>query len=91
MEKYTVQVEPGRAGSKNGELSVGPVYRNALAKDGFPPLDPNITTSWEIFRYLLLLGSLITCQFHDKFLVCVTLSRDFKICLKCLILCVGVS
>ncbi|ONK63175.1 uncharacterized protein A4U43_C07F12180 [Asparagus officinalis] len=49
MDKYTVQVESGRAGSKNGEPNVGPVYRNALARDGFPPPDPNMTTSWQVF------------------------------------------
>lgn len=49
MTNYTVQVESGRAG-KGGEPSVGPVYRNALAKDGFPPIDPNMTTSWDVFR-----------------------------------------
>ncbi|XP_020102295.1 long chain acyl-CoA synthetase 1-like [Ananas comosus] len=45
---YTVQVESGRAG-KDGRPSVGPVYRSALAKDGFPPPDPRMSTSWDIF------------------------------------------
>jgi len=82
MEKYTVQVESGRAGSKNGELSVGPVYRNALAKDGFPPLDPAVTTSWEIFRYLAHLVAWLLEIFILKILVCMILSRGFMICLK---------
>lgn len=46
--KFSTQVESGRAG-KNGQPSVGPVYRNALAKDGFPTIDPNMTTSWDVF------------------------------------------
>ncbi|KAJ1692049.1 hypothetical protein LUZ63_008747 [Rhynchospora breviuscula] len=51
MEKkiYTVQVEEGRPG-KDGNPSVGPVYRNALAKDGFPPLETDMRTSWDVFR-----------------------------------------
>ncbi|KAF3340507.1 long chain acyl-CoA synthetase 1 isoform X2 [Carex littledalei] len=50
MEKlYTVEVEEGIPG-KDGNPSVGPVYRNALAKDGFPPLEPDMTTSWDVFR-----------------------------------------
>lgn len=53
MEKvYTVVVEEGKPG-KDGNPSVGPVYRNALAKDGFPPLEPDMTTSWDCFRYCL--------------------------------------
>jgi hypothetical protein len=47
---YTVQVEEGRLG-KDGSPSVGPVYRNALAKDCFPPLEPDMATSWDVFRY----------------------------------------
>ncbi|KAL0927379.1 hypothetical protein M5K25_001543 [Dendrobium thyrsiflorum] len=50
MNKYTVQVESGRVG-KNGQPSVGPVYRSSLAKDGFPPLELGMNTSWEIFRF----------------------------------------
>ncbi|KAG0497966.1 hypothetical protein HPP92_002657 [Vanilla planifolia] len=50
MNKYTVQVESGHIG-KNGRPSVGPVYRSSLSKDGFPPLDPGMDTSWQIFRH----------------------------------------
>ncbi|PKA54687.1 Long chain acyl-CoA synthetase 1 [Apostasia shenzhenica] len=49
MSNYTVQVESGRVG-KAGKPSVGPVYRSCLAKDGFPPLEPGMDTSWEVFR-----------------------------------------
>nr|XP_010921403.1 long chain acyl-CoA synthetase 1 isoform X1 [Elaeis guineensis] len=48
-KNYTVQMESGRAG-KDGIPSVGPVYRNKLAQDGFPPLHPDMTTSWDVFR-----------------------------------------
>jgi long-chain acyl-CoA synthetase len=50
VKLYTVQVEEGRPG-KDGSLSVGPVYRNALAKDCFPQLEPDMATSWDVFRY----------------------------------------
>ncbi|KAG0498018.1 hypothetical protein HPP92_002709 [Vanilla planifolia] len=50
VNKYTVQVESGHIG-KNGRPSVGPVYRSSLSKDGFPPLDPGMGTSWQIFRH----------------------------------------
>ncbi|RWW47259.1 hypothetical protein BHE74_00046761, partial [Ensete ventricosum] len=47
MANYTVKVEGGRAG-EDGKPSVGPVYRSSLAKNGFPLLDPDMTTSWEV-------------------------------------------
>ncbi|KAJ0979965.1 hypothetical protein J5N97_015439 [Dioscorea zingiberensis] len=49
MGIYAVQVENGKVG-ENGEPSVGPVYRSILAKDGFPPPEANMSTSWEVFR-----------------------------------------
>ena len=44
-----IALEALKAG-EDGKLSVGPVYRNILAKNGFPPLEPGITTSWDVFR-----------------------------------------
>lgn len=52
MKSFAAKVEEGREG-KNGKLSVGPVYRNLLAKDQFPPSDPDLTTAWDIFRYMI--------------------------------------
>ncbi|URE26653.1 AMP-binding enzyme [Musa troglodytarum] len=49
MANYAVKVESGRAG-EDGKPSVGPVFRNSLARNGFPPLDPDMTTSWDVFR-----------------------------------------
>ncbi|XP_074582406.1 long chain acyl-CoA synthetase 1-like [Curcuma longa] len=49
MANFSVQVESGRRG-KDGNPSVGPVYRSILAKDGFPPLDHDLNTSWDVFR-----------------------------------------
>ncbi|KAF6993580.1 hypothetical protein CFC21_010454 [Triticum aestivum] len=46
---FTIQVEDGKPG-KDGRPAVGPVFRNILAKDGFPPLDPDMRTSWDVFR-----------------------------------------
>ncbi|XP_078444127.1 long chain acyl-CoA synthetase 1-like isoform X2 [Wolffia australiana] len=43
-----IEVEGGRPG-KDGEPSIGPVYRCILAKDGFPPPKPGMSTSWEVF------------------------------------------
>jgi long-chain acyl-CoA synthetase len=50
MKSFAAKVEEGREGT-NGNLSVGPVYRNLLSKDQFPPSDPDLTTAWDIFRY----------------------------------------
>lgn len=48
-KQFAVKVEEGRKGV-DGEPSVGPVYRNLLAKDGFPPLDADLKTTWDVFR-----------------------------------------
>ncbi|WVY99190.1 hypothetical protein V8G54_031341 [Vigna mungo] len=48
MKAFSVKVEEGREG-KNGNLSVGPVYRNLLSQKEFPPLDPVFSTTWDIF------------------------------------------
>uniref|UniRef100_A0A0E0KY58 Long-chain-fatty-acid--CoA ligase n=1 Tax=Oryza punctata TaxID=4537 RepID=A0A0E0KY58_ORYPU len=46
---FTVQVEDGKP-RKDGQPAVGPVFRSALSKDGFPPLEPDMRTSWDVFR-----------------------------------------
>nr|GLL42530.1 long chain acyl-CoA synthetase 1-like [Ipomoea trifida] len=46
---FSVKVEEGREG-RDGEPSVGPIYRNLLAKDEFPPINPDLSTAWELFR-----------------------------------------
>lgn len=48
-KSFAVQVESGKAG-KDGRPAVGPVYRSEQAKDGFPVMDDNMNTSWEVFR-----------------------------------------
>lgn len=61
---FAVKTEEGRKG-QDGQPSVGPVYRNPLAKDGFPPLDPGLSTTWDIFRYdtvpTLLIFAVLAC------------------------------
>lgn len=47
---FSVKVEEGRKG-RDGNLSVGPVYRNLLAENGFPSPDPDMCTAWDVFRY----------------------------------------
>nr|CAN64021.1 hypothetical protein VITISV_005263 [Vitis vinifera] len=49
MKTFAVQVENGREG-RDGKPSVGPVYRNFLAKSGFPPMDSNLNTAWDNLR-----------------------------------------
>ncbi|XP_027109281.1 long chain acyl-CoA synthetase 1-like isoform X3 [Coffea arabica] len=49
MKMFAVKVEEGREG-RDGQPSVGPVYRNLIARHDFPPTDPNLSTAWEIFR-----------------------------------------
>ncbi|KAE9618843.1 putative long-chain-fatty-acid--CoA ligase [Lupinus albus] len=48
MKGFAAKVEEGREG-ENGKLSVGPVYRNLLSRNGFPPMDPDFSTAWDIF------------------------------------------
>ncbi|CAL0316504.1 unnamed protein product [Lupinus luteus] len=48
MKAFASKVEEGREG-ENGKPSVGPIYRNLLSKNGFPPMDPDFSTAWEIF------------------------------------------
>ncbi|KAJ8748643.1 hypothetical protein K2173_008088 [Erythroxylum novogranatense] len=48
MKTFAVQVEEGKEGG-DGKLSIGPIYRNLLSKDDFPPLDPDISTTWDLF------------------------------------------
>ncbi|KAK6937241.1 AMP-dependent synthetase/ligase [Dillenia turbinata] len=48
MASFAVKVEEGRRG-QDGKPSVGPVYRNLLAKKEFPPPDVDINTAWDIF------------------------------------------
>ncbi|CAL4910493.1 unnamed protein product [Urochloa decumbens] len=46
---FTVKVEDGKPG-KDGHPAVGPVFRSVLAKDGFPQLEADMKTSWDVFR-----------------------------------------
>ncbi|KAJ1400853.1 AMP-dependent synthetase/ligase [Sesbania bispinosa] len=48
MKAFAAKVKEGKEG-QNGMLSVGPVYRNLLSKNGFPPMDPDFSTAWDIF------------------------------------------
>ncbi|OMO82171.1 AMP-dependent synthetase/ligase [Corchorus olitorius] len=48
MKVFSVKVEDEREG-KDGKPSVGPVYRNLLAKNGYPLPDSDMTTAWTLF------------------------------------------
>lgn len=48
MKSFAAKVEEGREG-RNGKPCVGPVYRNLLSKHEFPPSDPHLTSTWDIF------------------------------------------
>lgn len=48
MNKFAVKVEEGREG-RDGQPSLGPVYRNPLAEHAYPHTDPSLSTAWEIF------------------------------------------
>ncbi|KAL1339493.1 hypothetical protein AAHE18_U041300 [Arachis hypogaea] len=48
LKNFAIKVEEGKEG-ENGKPCVGPVYRNLLAKNGFPPMDPDFSTTWDIF------------------------------------------
>ncbi|KAK6129946.1 hypothetical protein DH2020_036340 [Rehmannia glutinosa] len=48
-KRFIVEVEPSKP-AKDGKPSIGPVYRNIFAKDGFPPPIPGLESCWDIFR-----------------------------------------
>ncbi|CAH2057640.1 unnamed protein product [Thlaspi arvense] len=48
MKSFAAKVEEGVKG-EDGKPSVGPVYRNLLSENGFPPRHSDITTTWDIF------------------------------------------
>lgn len=48
MKIFSVAVEEGREG-EDGKPSLGPVYRNLLAQNDFPPPDRQINSSWDLF------------------------------------------
>lgn len=47
---FAAKIEEGREG-QDGKPNVGPIYRNLLSVHGFPPLVPEISTGWDIFKY----------------------------------------
>ncbi|KAL9269309.1 Long chain acyl-CoA synthetase 1-like protein [Drosera capensis] len=49
LQSFSVQVEDGKEGGE-GRPAVGPMYRNLLAKNGFPPPDPELNSAWDSFR-----------------------------------------
>ncbi|GAB4857552.1 Long chain acyl-CoA synthetase 4 [Ancistrocladus abbreviatus] len=49
QRKYIVEIEPSKP-AKDGKPSIGPVYRNIFAKDGFPQVPEGMETCWDIFR-----------------------------------------
>ncbi|CAN1341021.1 Long chain acyl-CoA synthetase 1 [Linum perenne] len=49
MKVFAAEVEKGKHGGGDGNPAVGPIYRNLLSKDEFPPPHPNISTAWDIF------------------------------------------
>ncbi|XP_007051189.2 PREDICTED: long chain acyl-CoA synthetase 1 isoform X1 [Theobroma cacao] len=48
MKVFSAKVADGREG-QDGKPSVGPIYRNLLAKNGYPPPDPDMSTTWSLF------------------------------------------
>lgn len=50
MKSFSVQVESGREG-QDGRPAVGPIYRNVLSKNEFPPPHPQLSTAWDSFRF----------------------------------------
>lgn len=50
MKKFSAQIGSGRDGH-DGNPAVGPIYRNLLSKNEFPPPHPDLSTAWDSFRY----------------------------------------
>ncbi|PSS03947.1 Long chain acyl-CoA synthetase [Actinidia chinensis var. chinensis] len=49
QNKFVVEIEKAKEAA-DGRPSLGPVYRNVLAKDGFRPPAAGIESCWDIFR-----------------------------------------
>ncbi|XP_057519161.1 long chain acyl-CoA synthetase 1-like isoform X1 [Amaranthus tricolor] len=49
MKKFSVQIGNGSEG-RDGRPAVGPIYRNILCKNEFPPPHPDLYTAWDSFR-----------------------------------------
>ncbi|GJM93690.1 hypothetical protein PR202_ga10272 [Eleusine coracana subsp. coracana] len=49
MMQNVVEVEPGHPAAE-GRLAVGPTYRSAFARDGFPPPVSGLESCYDIFR-----------------------------------------
>ncbi|CAK9140507.1 unnamed protein product [Ilex paraguariensis] len=49
QKKYVVEIEKAKEATDR-KPSVGPVYRNVLAKDGFRPPVEEIESCWDVFR-----------------------------------------
>ncbi|XP_052192582.1 long chain acyl-CoA synthetase 4-like isoform X2 [Diospyros lotus] len=47
--RFVAEIEKPKEAA-DGRPSVGPVYRNVLAKDGFRPLPAGIQSCWDVFR-----------------------------------------
>ncbi|KAL1561920.1 Long chain acyl-CoA synthetase 4 [Salvia divinorum] len=47
-KKFIVEIEKARE-AKDGKPSVGPVYRNAIVRDGFRPLPKGLESCWDSF------------------------------------------
>ncbi|GMH22646.1 hypothetical protein Nepgr_024489 [Nepenthes gracilis] len=48
QERYIIEIEPSKPGV-DGRPSIGPVYRNIEAKNGFRQLPEGIETCWDVF------------------------------------------
>lgn len=53
QKMFVVQVEEAKKPG-GGRPSVGPIYRNVLAKDGFRPPAAGIESCWDMFRWVFL-------------------------------------
>ena len=47
-KKFIIEIEKARE-AKDGKPSIGPVYRNAIVKDGFRPLPQGLESCWDSF------------------------------------------
>lgn len=55
MTMFGVKVEERKEG-KNGQPSIGLVYRHPSAKIGFTPAYPDLCTAWRLFSGVLITG-----------------------------------
>ncbi|XP_076930348.1 long chain acyl-CoA synthetase 4-like [Bidens hawaiensis] len=88
MKTYVVEIEKAKEGHDD-RPSVGPVYRNALAREGFRPLTDGVHSCWDVFRSSMekypnnqMVGQQVSLAFQSGKYVWLTYKEVYETVLK---------